>query len=294
MKRHKKAVLVGNGINLVAGLGPSWEDLVKDVFRIPADQELEPHMKITPFPLLIESAFSPDSIGAVEEDIQGRLVKQLDGWSPGPVHERLAELRVDHVLTTNWDLTLERVHGHQPMPEKPFQNETRYSLYRRNLMPNGLRVWHIHGSIDTPRTMLLGFEHYSGHLHVMRQAMVDVRRYKKRQFGPVIKMVKSGSPAPPRSWLEIALTYDLLIIGLRLDFAELGLWWLLTYRARALRKRFVPATRVVFAQQQPEKPSERDVALRSQLAACGIEVWEYRDTWDDVYFRAFEQFTGGS
>ena len=35
-----------------------------------------------------------------------------------------------------------------------------------------------------------------------------------------------------QSWVDLFFTNDLHIFGLSLDFVEIDLWWLLTYRAR--------------------------------------------------------------
>jgi hypothetical protein len=287
-----RALLVGNGVNLTAGLRPSWDDIVRDAFRIPREQGLEPRMKLTPFPLLIESAFDPSSIAQSEAEMQRRLAEQFAQWQPGHIHTQVANADVDHILTTNWDLAIERAAGTEVRVEKPFQRETRYSLFRRNILPNGKRLWHIHGSSQAPDTMVLGFEHYAGHLQVVRQVMVGERVYKHRRFGPVHKLILADPPSRPCSWLEVALTHHLLIIGLRLDFAELALWWLLTHRFRQLRKAngSMPETRVIYAYSRQESDSDHDLARCAQLNACGVEIWGYSSTWEEVYQRSLDRF----
>ena len=54
--------------------------------------------------------------------------------------------------------------------------------------------------------------------------------YKHRTVGPLIRDYKVH--AEGRSWVDLFFTADVWIIGLGLEFVEIHLWWLLTYRAR--------------------------------------------------------------
>jgi hypothetical protein len=293
LKPKGKALLVGNGINLAAGLTPSWADVVKDLFGKPRSEPLEPRMKATPFPLLIEEACVPPFAHKGERVAQRTLVERLDEWRPAPIHRDLLGLGARHVLTTNYDLTLERASGRPYSQATPFIAETRYSLFRRNVLSDGASVWHIHGSVEAPRTMVLGYEHYSGHLQAVREAVVNGRSYGTTKYGPLKKSIPRGAKTPPQSWVEVALTHHLLIAGLRLDFAETALWWLLTYRARRrnLDARHLPATEIVFAVCRSEdgRPEVLD-ARAAQLRNCGVEVFSPLGGWDDFYPQVWKRF----
>src|ERR1043166_5062950 len=140
--------------------------------------------------------------------------------------------------------------------------------------------------------MVLGFEHYAGHLHIIRQSVVDVRQYRRRTYGPVKKMVLALDHREPMSWLEVALSHHIMILGLGLDFAELGLWWLLTYRARALRDSpsALPNTRIVYANNPRDPDRDRKEALLAQLRACRVDVIDFDCDWASFYSGAVTYF----
>jgi hypothetical protein len=150
-----KAILVGNGINRVAGLTPTWSEIVSDLLDHENPDRLEKRMAVTPWPLLVEEAIGLQQRMHAERVVRD-LVDKLSEWKPTAWHRKLVALNVEHILTTNYDLVLENSFDGEPIrPEKPFQRETRYSMFRRNILPNGTRVWHIHGSIQNPNTMVL-------------------------------------------------------------------------------------------------------------------------------------------
>ena len=294
MNPRGKALLIGNGVNLTAGLEPSWEDVVKDMLGRPRGKRLTPRMRATPLPLLIEEASRPSFSHAGEKRAQERLAALLRVWEPSPIHREILQANVGDIITTNYDTVLERASGQTFTVERPFIREARYSLFRRHRLADGKRVWHIHGSIQSPDTMMLGFEHYGGQLQALREIVVNQRHYpgKHKQYGPLKELIPKRTNEPPESWAEVALTHHLLILGLTLDFAELGLWWLLTYRTRRLNldPKWLPATTIAYAMRRPRK---RDAATRArvqQLKNCRVEIWEEDCDWVDLYRRALERF----
>src|SRR5690606_29779730 len=73
---------------------------------------------------------------------------------------------------------------------------------------------------------------YSGYLQLMRNyvAYGTGSTYKTR-FSPLLKRLKTDTDTST-SWVDFFFTKDIYIIGLTLDFIELHLWWLLTFRQR--------------------------------------------------------------
>jgi hypothetical protein len=123
--------------------------------------------------------------------------------------------------------------------------------------------------------------------------MVDVRRYKRRTYGPIKKMMADLQRRPLSSWLELFLTHHIMVIGLELAFAEISLWWLLTYRARVMR-RFpgtIPQTRIIAMNKPPSSDTDgRHAAHRALLTAVGVEVVDVDLDWPDFYGAALEEF----
>ena len=145
-------------------------------------------------------------------------------------------------------------------------------------------MWHIHGELNRPNSILLGYEQYSGQLQQMRNyiALGTGDAYKK-QFPPLIKQLKKGK-VDNNSWLDIFFTKDIHIIGLSLDFIELDLWWLLTFRARrVLEKRFSITNKIVYYYPQSlEKKIQNKLEI---LRANEVKTEAYGNAHNIEYYQ---------
>ena len=280
---------MGNGINLLGGLTDSWLTLVKELHGVAASDEF-PKMAVTPFPLLVEEACNPRFTHTGELAFQTELAGRLHQWEPGRIHAECLELAISHILTVNYDHTLEKASGKPFGVEAPLVQEKRYSLFRRNLLHDGKKVWHIHGDIACPRTMVLGYDHYAGHVQALREVVVRGYRRGGRTYGPLKRTLRTLKEVDPTSWVEVALTHHLVMIGLDLSFAEFGLWWLLSYRARRrnLSENNLPMTQLAYFTKKEPDADGRRTARASQLRNCEVEVIEIDGSWSDVYASALE------
>ncbi|WP_421895793.1 SIR2 family protein [Marinoscillum sp.] len=152
-------------------------------------------------------------------------------------------------LTTNYDLSFEKTAGLSPKKcvNKGFIKENLYNVFRYH-QTNNHKIWHIHGSETTPKTITLGYEHYSGYLQQMRNYVATGTKgiYRKADFLPLAKRIKEGNIGY-ESWIDLFFTNDIYIFGLNLDFVEMHLWWLLTYRSRAqVEERITIDNRIVY------------------------------------------------
>lgn len=246
------ALLIGNGLNRSLenhsqNLGISWKDLMQDIER---EKGVAFHENNS-FPLEFECMVNEicgntgktcrDVIADLKENYIARKIQKLSPV-PGCVHEDFMRLPVADVMTTNYDYVLETVI--QPgfkRDVKNYANTIRYSHRRRNT-ENDRNIWHIHGEIAHPETICLGFDHYTGYLHTLRD-------YLKREVsieaglsqgllprtGQLPKADKNGKYHNfGESWMELFFTHDIHIVGLSLDVCEIDLWWLLTYRAKLI------------------------------------------------------------
>ncbi len=169
-------------------------------------------------------------------------------------------MNIPVLLTTNYDLTLEQVLTARP---DKIQNagevkENLYSLFRVNKMGNH-NIWHIHGNALHPSSITLGYEHYSGYLQQMRNYVVSgVSRSKEKTS--LLQRLKENA-VTHTSWIDYFFTHDVHILGLNLDFVEMHLWWLLTFRARLrLQNHSGPQNKIVYY--YPQKYAEK---LRHKL-----------------------------
>lgn len=232
MTRH--IILVGNGINNIQS-AYTWGDLVNDLIDFVGATK---HIRIAgkPFPLLYEEivAHAVKEKHIAESEIKEFIAKRITEFRPNAIHQHIIELRLENLLTTNYDYTLEMASGF-PENKTPVNagviKENRYSLFRVAQVKSS-RVWHIHGERKAPTSIALGYEHYSGYLQLMRNYVVmgTALAYKKH-FDSLEKRLKTNTVRYD-SWVDFFFTHDIFIIGQSLDFVEMHLWWLLTYRAR--------------------------------------------------------------
>lgn len=233
------AILVGNDINNVDP-GKSWKDLV---------EEMKIHFSVNtistgnkPFPMLYEEIFlnAVRKNGVNEKDVKTYIADQVSRISQNEIHEGIRELPVSHVITTNYEFTLE---GITPEINTGVVKETTYSIFRRYEVEEKT-YWHIHGDCNYPISINLGYEHYCAQLQGMRNYVVSGTNYKSNDVikTPLLHRLKDGNELDNQSWLDIFFTKNIYILGLSLDYIESDLWWLLTYRARIklTNKRNIP------------------------------------------------------
>lgn len=222
-------LLVGNDINNISK-GQSWKDLLQEILTFCGTECVQLDDK-KPFPLLYEEIF----LTAIreshirEKDLKAFIASKVGAIEPNELHGLIRELQPEHILTTNYEYTLE---GGAPAQRNSLVSERSFSIFRRYTQ-NGTHFWHIHGDCQNPMSINLGFEHYGGQLQQMRNYVVSGTTYTSTYAPklPLLRRLKQG-PVKEHSWLDLFFTKDIHIFGLSLDFVETDLWWLLTYRAR--------------------------------------------------------------
>lgn len=231
-----KALLIGNDINNATS-DYSWSNLLHDLIEYAQIKEA-PSIEGKPFPLFYEEIFlnSAKQYGTKERRIKTYIAAKSLHLQPNTIHKEIVKLNIPTLLTTNYDLTLEATIKSQPehIRNAAAIKENRYSLYRVNHIEDH-RIWHIHGSAAYPSSITLGYEHYSGYLQQMRNYMVVGKKATSDQRSEMAlaRRIKEGT-IKHNSWVDYFFTHDIHIFGLNLDFVEIHLWWLLTYRARAI------------------------------------------------------------
>ncbi|WP_298739357.1 SIR2 family protein [uncultured Chitinophaga sp.] len=222
-------LLVGNDINNISR-GQSWKDLLQEILRFCNTECVQLDDK-KPFPLLYEEIF----LTAIrqshirEKELKAFIASKVAAIAPNELHSLIRNLQPEHILTTNYEYTLE---GGAPAQRSSLVSERSFSIFRRYTQ-NGTHFWHIHGDCQNPMSINLGFEHYGGQLQQMRNYVVSGTTYTTKYAPklPLLRRLRQG-PLKEHSWLDLFFTKDIHIFGLSLDFVETDLWWLLTYRAR--------------------------------------------------------------
>jgi hypothetical protein len=264
-------LLIGNGINRLALQG-GWNQLLKELACDIGGDALIPTLESAPLSLFFEQlcALRQHDHGAVEREMKLRFATRLGNIQPVPLHHAFINA-FDVILTTNYDHTLESaLDGHLYEHASAFR-ESRYSLFRRVRI--GLKeVWHIHGDVDHPDSMVLGYDHYAGYLQKIRNyltAGIDIQQGRSRIRSPLKGgLVEFEDEGAPYSWVDHFLRDHLHIVGLGLDFTEMDLWWLLLHKRR--RKNRTGHTFVYRVMVQP--PTETSQRIGAVLSSFGIFV----------------------
>lgn len=230
------SLLLGNGINRVA-LQRGWYEILRELAITFGGIDLVPHIESKPLSMFIEELCARSTIPfpKAEHMVKVEFAKLLKQIEPVEAHTRVCgQFRV--IMTTNYDFTIEEAFAgplHSPAFLAP---ESRYSLFRRHTASKK-EVWHVHGDVARPGSMVLGFDHYAGYLQKIRNYVTDSVEVKSHPHGRVSSPVKSGDlqftdNRSIYSWVDYFLRDHIHIVGLGLDFTEIDLWWLLLHKRR--------------------------------------------------------------
>lgn len=234
--KNPKALLIGNDINN-ATASYSWSQLLIDLLNFTGLDD-PPQQDNKPFPMHYEEIFlrARREKQKPEIELKELIALKTANMEPNEIHKQIMDLDVKDILTTNYDSTLEKCLNSsvKSLVNKGEIRETIYSLFRKYEL-QGKQIWHIHGSELRPRSIALGYEQYGGYLQQMRTFVATGAHniYKNNEFRIMEQRLADG-PITHFSWVDFFYTHDIYILGLNLDFVEMHLWWLLTYRARAM------------------------------------------------------------
>lgn len=268
-----KVLLIGNDINNVTN-AYSWQNLITglvDKAGLGDDMDLENK----PFPMLYEEIFlkSARALDTKERLLKEYIAHETAKMEVNALHGKILGLKAEHILTTNYDLLLERA---ALLPRRACSNrglvkEAKYSLFRYH-EANDRKIWHIHGSETHPSSIALGYEHYGGYLQQMRNYVTVGTKttYKSLKLDPLGKRLKKGIEQHT-SWIDSFFLDDIHIFGLNLDFVEMHLWWLLTYRSRLMLGTQLDIRNRIFYY-YPAKYEKRSKHKLEMLKVNGIET----------------------
>lgn len=229
------ALLIGNDINNISE-GNSWADLLenlKQAFHVDINFNDD-----KPFPLAYEEFYfkAIEHNGYNELEIKKFISKQVNTIQSNVLHEKISALNVEHILTTNYDLCFEHAAG---IPTSRCKNkgvvkEAKFNLFRKYLAGDK-SIWHIHGAANHYNSITLGYEHYSGYLQHMRNYVISgtQKTYTSKRFPSLVRRLQNGE-VNYDSWVDFFFTHNIHIFGFGLDFVETDLWWLLTFRRKAM------------------------------------------------------------
>lgn len=229
---NKHVLLLGNGINDVTNKY-KWVDLIIDLMNYLDIKNIHIDEK-KPFPHLYEEIYLNNlkKSGVKESELKKFIAQNVKNLLPSELHQMIISLGFSDILTTNYDEVIENSFSTKIPSNMGIVKESLYSVFRHTII-NNCKIWHLHGDINLPNSILLGYEQYSGQLQHIRNYVVSGtgNEYKNYKLPALMTQLKTGK-VENSSWLDLFFTKDIHIIGLTLDFVETDLWWLLTYRAR--------------------------------------------------------------
>ena len=231
-----QVLLLGNGLNR-AYQGTGWGELIESIWTNKRIASQGVHD--APFPL--------QAVIATDDSLNKKLKEKPDAFYGGesideiraPI-EQLLDIRFDHILTTNYSYEIERVacpsvgrdgkYCKKLMTHTNARNtaESKYLLHTYNQIPyKGFvnKIWHIHGEIRKPQSVVLG-HYYYGNLLGRYIAELD-----KRKYGQELRQ-KKHMPPIMNSWIDAFIMGDVYVLGFGYDFSELDMWWLLNRKKR--------------------------------------------------------------
>jgi hypothetical protein len=288
-----RALLLGNGVNRLSS-ETAWVDVLRDLADHVGAADVLEWAQWKPFALLYEEiAFRSGARSRRQESALKRRVADLVGrLKVNDYHRRLVEAVDTHVLTTNYDCNLEKACGSVGEPAS-LEPESRYSVFRRRQIGDRF-VWHIHGEVAQPDSILLGHDHYCGQLQKLRAYATADRRPRRTAKSPFkIGQLNYEESGAVYSWIDVFFRDEVHILGLALDYTEVDLWWLLAYKRRLQQMSQYHVGRTIFHEILNREVDARERARVSILKSFGVDVVTHYicGSYAEAYDRVIEGLT---
>jgi len=233
----ENSVLFGNGLNRISDRSVSWKQLLD---KIKSDNDFS---DITlPNTMIYERIFMEKHEPTVRErademEIKKKIAEAMREQGSNSVYDALASLNLRNYMTTNYDYAFAEALGVKAVRHSI---EDIYSLRRRREYVknnNSINLWHIHGEIDHPKSIMLGLDHYCGSVSKLDAYVKGRYKYKKDQKSTSVISIENKIKSKSfclTSWVDLFFSTNVHIIGFSLDYSETDIWWVLNKRARIL------------------------------------------------------------
>lgn len=296
-KTMKDAILFGNGLNKLNG-GISWDELLEKISgnslirNIPntlkyetivlsSKEYYEKSFIFNAGSLLLTNEIPLYTNKSIEEGIKNRIKDELNGFTSNFAYERLSDLNVEQYITTNYDQTLYNL-----LCTKGYKNgdsnntEDIYSIRRKFglIDKSGIYkcIWPIHSTIQHPKSIMLGLDHYCGSVGKINDYIKGKYKYTKNGdtfiLDKITSRLKEQKCEIPFSWIDLFFTHNIHIIGLSLQYEEIDLWWLLNKRQRYIKqlgKENIISNKIRFY-------GNTSNSMKKLLNKLGVEVYTFR------------------
>lgn len=267
-----RVLLIGNGFNRTYHM-KSWKNLIESVRTNDGPDPALLHR----LPLSMQVVLATGNrVGDSMEEVARYMRAFQLTEDHKKLLERILEIPVHTILTTNYSYELEKVfcgdcsvwkHNPYRLYAVPYRSSSSVKfLHRYSRVDRGgdyRDIWHIHGEVDMPSQIIMG-HYYYGKMEYQMQSYIPglLRRYRYAE--------KTGGLVRPRSWIDYYLMGDVYIAGFGLDLSEADIWYL-----ACCKNRHFPGSRTVYY--TPVSASGRKDLKdeeKAMMEAYGIEVRE--------------------
>ena len=228
-----QVLFLGNGVNLSYD-GISWSDLIQKI-----SQRNDFDWKNIDMPMPLQAILATNdhirtSLKENKDVFRGRIETEDQMY----FLQGLLALGFDDILTTNYSYELEEAGLSKEtltdtevtklMRHTSDRAETHYLLHTYNHIEfEGIanRIWHIHGEVRKPDSMILGHYWYGNLLRRIQDKLDQQGNYYAR-------VQKNGQNIDRKSWVDSFILGDVYVLGFSYGLSEIDLWWILTRKNR--------------------------------------------------------------
>lgn len=281
-------LFIGNGINRAFD-NDSWEEIIKKISNKYSPGLAYEDISSLPFPMQVVAA-TGDTVDKAMKMISKDMNIE-NSVEKDRLIKNLLAIPVENIITANYTFELEQSYGtgnkiSQYRKARCFAKpckgkEEKFGLFRyyQSKEPQK-KIWHIHGDISKPSTIIMGSYYYGKLLNEIETYSAKfIRNYKIHE--------KENDVYIDKSWVDLFLKNNVYILGFGLDTSEIDIWWLIS-----CKKRNFPDTKIYFYKLK----SEISPAYRALLNAYKIEIMDnipfngdykqfYSDAIDDISSR---------
>lgn len=240
INQRPNVLILGNGLTRNTSI--SWAKLIQGIKRnnsnISLYKELEADGTFKRF--IIPNTILTQATSIIDDTERRNRYSSIFNRSTYPHNtflQQLLSLPFDAILTTNYSYELESEISNlypslRPDKKREYAARTRqnndpvFLLHTFNHFTTAPDIWHIHGELRRPSSIVLTHDEYAKHIRAITQYTSDRRaEYDKKPAG--LKF---------RSWVDYFIFGNVFVLGLGMDFSEFDLWWLLGRRLREKNK----------------------------------------------------------
>jgi hypothetical protein len=241
----ENTLLFGNGFNRLNNVGVSWEDILKDLKNDKFDNGNLPYTMIYEKALIDNSTIIENTFMNYEYGVKQNLAELMSKMVPSDMYKDVVSLNLKNYLTTNYDYCLHKtILNNTQLTLDNISTEGVYSIRRKTSIIDTKKkevssIWNIHGEIDKPISIMLGYDHYTGALSKLESYIKGNYSFTqdKNEVRPLKMRTKLiNGDFDNYSWIEKFFNTDIHIIGLKLDYSETDIYWILNKRQRLYKE----------------------------------------------------------